>query len=418
GFFLFISTPVIARLSHWGYIDLGMTFYTTASLLALLRWREQRESLLSLSLAALSLGFALATKPSGLVGALVISLLFLMVIVKPPRKSLEMISRELALFGACAALPFIPWLAKNWLQTGNPFYPLLSHLFSSYTAVRTSAPSFAGLGIFDKRELLYSEGFWQIVGLPLRIFFFGQDDKPQFFDGVLTPVLVLFLPWAFKGKWAEEKRLLGAFALLFLLYALFLVDLRIRYILPIVPALVVLAVYGVHNVYLGIKRPALLFAALIGFSLWHTAYLWRYFRQASPVAYLSGNESRDAYLARRLPEYAALRYINENTAPTAKIYLLFIGRRAYYCEREYFHDGGDLPGYLLGAIRAAKKPDQIEQALKQKGITHLIVREDLLTEFLTQNLTPDQAAIWNLFAQDRLTLLFRDRGYAVYRLHG
>ncbi len=416
GFFLFISTPVIARLCHWGYIDLGITFYTTASLLALLRWREQRESLVWLALGALFLGFALATKPNGLVAALLISLLFLLVVAKPPRKGPAAIVRELALFGACAALPFIPWLTKNWLQTGNPFYPLLGNLFSH--RIGTSSAGFAGLGIFDKRELLYGEGVWQLVGLPLRIFFFGQDDNPQYFDGVLTPILVIFLPWAFKGKWVEEKRILGIFALLFILYALFLVDLRIRYILSIVPPLVILAVYGIHNVYLGIKRPLFLFAMLIGFFLWHGTYLWHYFREAAPIAYLSGGESRDAYLSQRLPEYAALQYINHNTAPTAKIYLLFIGRRAYYCERKYFHDSGDLPGYLLGAVRAAKKPEEIEQALKRQGITHLIVREDLLTKFLMQNLSVNQAALWNSFAQKQLALMFRDRGHAVYQLDG
>ena len=416
GFFLFISTPMIARLSHWGYIDLGITFYTTASLLALLRWREQRELLVWLALSALSLGFALATKPNGLVAALVISLLFLLVVVKPPRKRLASMARELVLFGACAALPFIPWLIKNWLQTGNPFYPLLGNLFAHHSG--TSSAGYAGLGIFNKRELLYGEGVWQLIGLPLRIFFSGQDDNPQFFDGVLTPVLILFLPWAFKGKWSEEKKILGIFALLFFLYALFLVDLRIRYILSIVPPLVILTVYGIHNVYLGIKRPVFLFAVLTGFFVWHGTYLWSYFRETAPLAYLSGNESRDAYLSRLLPEYAALQYINHNTGPAAKIYLLFIGRRAYYCDREYFHDGGDLPGYLLGAVRAAKSPEQIEQALKRKGITHLIVREDLLADFLTHNLTPAQAALWNRFAQEQLTLLFRDHGHAVYKLHG
>ncbi len=418
GFFLFISTPVIARLSHWGYIDLGLTFYTTASLLALLRWREARESLVWLALAALSLGFALATKPNGLLAALLIAFLFLLVIVKPPRKSVAIIARELALFGTAAALPFLPWLAKNWFQTGNPFYPLLGNLFSSHAGNTAASVGFSGLGIFDKRELLYGEGFWQLLGLPLRVFIFGQDDNPQFFDGVLTPVLIIFLPWAFKGKWSEEKKLLGGFVLLFLFYALVLVDLRIRYILSIVPPLVILAVYGVHNVYLGIKRPVFLFAVMIVFALWHGVYLWRYFREAEPIAYLSGNESRDAYLTQMLPEYATFRYINQNTAPAAKIYLLFIGRRAYYCEREYFHDGGDLPGYLLAVIRAAKNPEQIDQALKRQGITHLIVREDLLSKFLTQNLTPDQAVVWNQFAQSRLTLNFRDRGHAVYQLHG
>jgi len=418
GFFFFVSTPVIARLSHWGYIDLGITFYTTASLLCLLRWREERESLQWLTLAALSLGFALATKPNGLVAALLISLMFLLVIVKPPRKSAAQIGRELLVYGGLTLLPFLPWLVKNWFQTGNPFFPLLGNFFVHRGPTTTESASFGAIGILVKRELLYGENFWQIFGLPLRVFFSGQDDNPQFFDGVLTPILIILLPWAFKGKWLEDKKLLASFALLFLLYAIFLVDLRIRYILSIVPPLVMLAVYGIFNVYLRIKRPVYLFVGLAAFVAWHGSYLWRYVRATEPFGYLSGSESRDTYLERMLPEYASFKYINSATAPTAKIYLLFVGRRGYYCERDYFHDGGDLPGYLLGVIRAAKSPDQIDQALKQKQITHLMVREELLVDFLTHNLTPTQAEVWRQFAQSGLILNFRDRGHAVYQLHG
>ena len=56
--------------------------------------------------------------------------------------------------------------------------------------------------------------------------------------------------------------------------------------------------------------------------------------------------------------------------------------------------------------------------MREKNITHFIVREDLLTTFLAENLSPNQAAVWNQFAQNRLRLLFRDRGHAVYELHG
>jgi hypothetical protein len=146
--------------------------------------------------------------------------------------------------------------------------------------------------------------------------------------------------------------------------------------------------------------------------------MWQYFSAAAPLSYLSGSESRNAYLARMLPEYTSFQYINHATAASAKIYLLFVGRRAYYCERDYFHDGGDLPGYFLGAVRDAKNTDQIAQALKRKDITHLMVREDLLTRFLTNNLTPNQTSLWNEFAMTRLRLLFRDRGHAVYQLDG
>jgi hypothetical protein len=193
---------------------------------------------------------------------------------------------------------------------------------------------------------------------------------------------------------------------------------RIRYILSIVPPLVILAAYGIFNAYLRLTQPVYLLAGLLTFAGWHGIYLWHYFSTAAPLSYLSGNESRNAYLARMLPEYKSFQYINHATAASAKIYLLFVGRRAYYCERDYFHDGGDLPGYLLGAIRTAKSADQIVQALKQKQITHLMVREDLLADFLGHNLTANQVALWNHFAQTWLVFEFRDRGHAIYQLHG
>ena len=140
---------------------------------------------------------------------------------------------------------------------------------------------------------------------------------------------------------------------------MFLVDLRIRYVLVIVPPLVVLLVYGIFNVYLRIKRPVFLGAVLLFFAAWHGVLSVALFRnRGSPLPYLFGSESREAYLSRALPEYSSFRYINQQTVATAKIYLLFMGRRAYYCERDYFHDSGDLPGFLLAAIRNAKGPNK------------------------------------------------------------
>jgi hypothetical protein len=417
GFLIFVSTPAIARLSHWGYIDLGITFYTTAALLALLLWRGDRGNLRWLSLAALSTGFALATKTNGLLVAFVICLLFLLSVAKPPCKSWTRVGWQTLLFGGVAVVPYLPWLAKNWFQTGNPFFPFLTRFFAPPTVPH--GPSVGGeISIFAKRELLFGENWWQILSLPLRIFFSGQDDAPQLFDAVLTPILIILLPWAFKGKWLEDKKLLIAFAVIFLAYAVFLVDMRIRYILPIVPPLVILAVYGIFNVYLRIRRPAVLFASLILFTAWHGLYLWRYANDAEPLRYISGGQARAEYLAARLPEYSSLQYINGNTEASAKIYLLFIGRRAYYCERDYFHDGVELPGYLFAAIRKAQSAAEIAHTLKQKQITHLMIREDLLREFLAHNLTANQAALWNQFAQSRLELKFRDRGHGVYQLHG
>jgi 4-amino-4-deoxy-L-arabinose transferase-like glycosyltransferase len=416
GFFFFISTPAVLRLSHWAYIDLGITFYSTAALLCLLRWYEEREAWRWLLLAGLSLGFALATKPNGLLAALLLGLLFVLVIGRAPRVPLRRLVSDLALFAGVTLLPFTPWLMKNWHQTGNPFYPSFGNFVPARNASAIDAASFVGFGVLEKRHLLYGESIWQILGLPLRVFFSGQDDNPQYFDGVLTPVLLLFLPWAFRGKWSEEKKLIALFAFGYLALALFLIDMRIRYILPIVPPLVVLLGYGIFNMYLSIKRPGLLYATLLFFAAWHGTYLWRYVQDNRPYKYLSGSESREAFLDRALPEYPAMRYVNEEVTSTAKIYLLFLGRRAYYCERDYFHDAGELPAFLIGAIQKAKDPEDIGRVLNSRSLTHLMLREDLLIRFLTDNLTPDQGRMWNDFATTRLRLTFRERGYAVYEI--
>jgi hypothetical protein len=421
GFFFFASIPAVLRLTHWGYVDLGLTFYSTAALLCILRWREEKDAKRWLVLAAVAAGFSVAAKPNGLVAWPLLFFLFALAIASETKGGARTVISEMTAFAVLGSLPFLPWLVKNWLETGNPFFPLMNSFFASQSrsaAEATGPVSFVGVGIFAKRELLYGENWWQMAMLPLRLFFSGRDDNPQYFDGVLSPILILFLPWAFKGKWMTEKLYFISFAVLFLAYAIFLVDLRIRYILPIVPPLVVLLVYGIFNVYLRIKQPAVLFVALSAFAIFHGAYLWHYWESVSPLNYLLGRESRDDYLTRELAIYSTFQFINRKLPSSAKIYLLFAGRRAYYCERDYFHDGGELPGFLLGAVKSAKDSSQIETILGSRGITHLMVREDLLSRFLDHNLTPIEQARWRDFASRRLEPLFQDRGYSLYQLHG
>jgi hypothetical protein len=418
GFFFFISVPAVLRLNHLAYVDLGTTFYATAALFCLLRWREEKDALSWRVLAASSAGFAAATKPNGLVALLLSSCLLAFMLAREPLRGAKGIL-ALFFFAVAAALPFLPWLVKNWLETSNPFFPLLGNVFPATGGGGGGSPgTFVEIGIFARRALFYGESWWEIAALPLRVFFFGRDDDPRYFDGVLSPILILLLPWAFKGKWIEEKKLLLSFALLYFAYALFLADLRIRYILPIVPPLVALFVYAVFNIYLSIKQPAYLFACLIFFAGLHALYLWRQISDVAPLEYLTGQESRDGYLERRLPDYRVFETINRQLPPDAKIYLLFVGRRAYYCDRDYFHDGGELPGLLLSAIQTAKEPSQIGNVLKAKSITHLMIREDLLARFLRNNLNASQGILWNSFVSQHLQLRFRDRGYALYDLHG
>jgi len=414
GFLFFISTPAILRLSNLGYVDLGLTFYSTASLLCLLRWRETATSSGWLILAGLLAGFALSTKPNSFLVFFLLTCGLVFTLSKIQQKSFANVLHCIALFLCSALIAFSPWAVKNFIQTGNPFFPFFGGLFSA----GAGGIGAAGFGLFTKREVLYGESWWQIAALPFRIFISGQDDNPQYFDGVLNLILILFLPWAFKGKWVKEKRLLFSFALFYLLYAIFLADMRIRYILPIVPPLVILTVYGIHNIYMRIVNPSFLFAVIVALIAFNGVYLWRYFDKVSPVDYLLSKESRVDYLTRMLPEYPALQYINQNLPTEAKVYFLFIGRRVYYSERDYFHDACDNAWILLRIIQNAQNEDAIKLSLRNQGLSHLLAREDLLNRFLTNNLNSEQLKMWGSFTRLHLQLLFQARRYSVYLIHG
>jgi len=416
GFFFYLSTPIVLRLGSVAYVDLGLVFYSTAALLCLTLYLEESAALRWLVLAGLSAGFAIATKPNGMLAILLLAFVFALALARERGRSWHWMPSRLFLFGIFAIVAFSPWAIKNAFATGNPLFPFFPGLLGGATGGGDS--DLPGLSILETRRLLYGESWLEIALVPLRVFFTGRDDDPRNFDGVLTPVLIAFLPWAFEGKWRRDKRLFFVFSLFYFLYALFLGGMRVRYVLPIVPPLVILAIFGIHNIYARIVRPGFLYAAVAFFAVLHGVYLWNYFQVVAPVNYILGRESRTAYLERTLPDYPVFEFVNRSLPASARIYLLFMGRRAYYCERDYYHDLGDTPALLLHVLQKAKSSGEVALELGPKGITHLVVREDLLKPFLENNLKPEAARVWDAFTRDHLERLYQDGRYAVYRLHG
>jgi len=225
GWFFYISMPVVFRLSHLAYVDLGLTYYVTASLVCILFFIEDAKQSRWLVLAGVSAGFAMATGPNGLPALLFLALALGYAAACQKEIGLRRRLLPLGLLVFCALAVFSPWAAMN-------------------------------------------------AALPQKIFFAGADNPAGYFNGALNPMLILFLPWAFKGKWREEKRIFFGFALAYFLLALFFGDLRSRDLLPAVPPLVILLVYAIHNIYLRIVHPRLLFAILILLTAFNGIYLW------------------------------------------------------------------------------------------------------------------------------------------------
>jgi hypothetical protein len=432
GVLFFLSIPIIVKLSITVYVDLGLIFFSTASLLLLLKWLENGLKYRFLALSAACCGLAMGTKYNGLIAFFLLTLFvpFIHSRYAEDNKAGAVNSvRYGALFFTVAVLFFSPWMIRNYIWTGNPVYPLYDGLFNPDHSIHRHT-----IGLFTYRNAVYHEEWWQIALLPIRIFFEGQDGNPQYFDGRLNPFLLLLPLFAFyrTGKESDtirmELKVMLCFAVLFFAFGFFSSGLRVRYISPIIPPLAILSLFGLRRIVLQVKELRIRLLRDIGFAgivfvifftLWlNFSYLKDQYRYIDPFSYIRGAVSRDAYIERYRPEYPVIRYSNQNLAPRDRILFLFMGNRGYYCNREYVFDVVANRSSLHQLVRRSRKPEQILEGLESDGITHMLIRYDIFDRWVKDegNFTIREQELLAEFFERHVELLYFKWGYGVSRL--
>jgi hypothetical protein len=430
GIIFFLSIPIIIKLSITVYVDLGLIFFSTAALLLLFKWIEKGFSLKLLILSASFCGLAVGTKYNGLVT------LFLLIFFVPflylrhqqdKNPNFLQAAGYGILFLFVALLFFSPWMIRNYVWTTNPIFPLYDHWFNPQNAVNGQT-----VGLFTYRSLVYHETCWQMALLPLRVFFQGQDGNPQYFDGRLNPFL-FFLPFfAFYGIKRDpaiirnEKKIMLTFVVLFFAFAFFSSSLRIRYISPIIPPLVILSIFGVRKMVEEVRKIqpqslgkiglAVIMFALF-FSIWLNAeYFFGQYKYVDPFGYLDGTLTRNEYIDKYRLEFPTIRYINENLPEDTRILFLFMGNRGYYCNREYVFDMNNNESMLRQLVRSSKSSHKVLLGLKHMDITHLIIHNKIFEKWIKSNFSQKDQEILEDFFKKHVRLLYFKWGYGLYRL--
>ncbi len=381
GVFLFLSIPVILKLSITVYVDLGLIFFSTASLIYLIKWIENNFKLSSLIISALWCGLAIGTKYNGLIVLFILTLFVPFIYSRSMYFQTEkrtLFKSEIKaigygiLFMLIALAIFSPWMIRNYIWTHNPLFPLYNHLFNPETP-RSAGSS----GHFLIRSINFHESWQQILLIPVRIFFQGEDGNPKYFDGKLNPLL-FFLPFfAFyrqkKGSFVlTEKKILLIYSLLFFFIAFFQSDMRIRYISPIIPPLVILSVFGLHEIYLFCRERyvtvsgkicawggLVLISAMLFMNI---AYIYSQFKYVDPISYITGKISRDEYIEKYHKDYPVIQFANKNLPHNAKIFCIFTGERSYYSERDMRFD----IDMFKKIIEEADSPKEMSRCYDQK----------------------------------------------------
>ncbi len=445
GALLFLTTPIIMKLSISAYVDLGLIFFSTAAVLYLIQWADSGFTMRHLFYSAIFCGLAMGTKYNGMILLLFLTLFVPIVYIRSGAEDIKGQFRAMrlgSLYCLMALLVFSPWMIRNYIWTHNPVYPLYNHWFNPQKPQTAVVPSesdneevdgqAAGekqkWGPFRIRKIVFKESWMETATIPLRIFFQGKDDDPKFFDGKLNPFLLIFPLLAFlPGPVSSEndkqgKKLLAAFSILYLLFVFVQIDMRIRWITPIVPPLVILSVFGIHRAeWFAAQRKTesagnllrwILYAAVLLSLGMNMRYLRQQFDVLQPWGYISGSISRSDYIRKFRPEYPVIEFANRKLPPNAEIVALFIGNRIYYsdhhldCNYNRFFD----------MVKRADSAEDLYDTLTRRNVSHLLVRFDLLQEWMNTMLSEPDKNRLAMFFQRQTRLLYAKDGHGLFAL--
>ena len=425
GSLVFLSIPIIIKLSTSAMVDLGLTFFSTLALLLIIKWIDSDFDLKWLVASAVSCGLALGTKYNALIVFLLLSLMVIFLNQRYQRKGTRSLLYGI-FFIFISLLIYSPWGIKNIIQKGNPIYPLYNNYLNihhnSHSAEDDNYYSHYSLpdlkGPFGRRRLLYGENWLDIILIPFRIFFQGRDNSGQYFDGVLNPILLLFTPFAlFRHHYRRDMIILMTFSILYLLFAFSSHGMRIRYILPIIPPMTIMTTFGIKRLteIRSLRYPVpIIIIILLSYNI---PYLNKCLRKTDPVPYITGKETRDEYLLKHLPDYGIFKYINDNLPTESKIMFLFMGNRGYYCNREYIYDARYSGVTLMNQIRGSTGGDDIYHKQKKMGITHILMDKRLVLTFLGSELKgEEEIKRFQDYAKDHLQKVFIYNRFYLYKL--
>lgn len=445
---LFLTLPLIVKLSVTVYVDLGLLFFTTAALFSAVIWLEDTTRTRWLVLAAVCSGLALGTKYNALVSFLVLSLLLPFFYLfrfrrdNPHAQQLNAVKFG-ALFVAISLIVFSPWLVRNYSLTGNPIYPLAQGVFPVQAEVppspdlattaeahaRAAMQEQAGkgekpLGPLLTRRLVHEESLAYTLLIPLRIFFEGQDDNPKYFDGRLNPLLLL-LPLALlvlpnkRDLRHNDPLLFGAYTVLMIVLVFLLKDMRMRWIATIVPPLVVLATYGLRVIHRQLEKRldsagranAVTAVIVAAYFVPNLLYAHALSGKIDPVPYVTGRVDYATYVRMHRPEYAVIELANQRVAPGRRVLGLYLGGRRYY-----FSANAILVNEVFTSIaERSASGNAIADRLLELDYTHIVVHAGLFRQWLDST-DEGTASRVNAFANQRLQELLVEDGFGLYEI--
>jgi Dolichyl-phosphate-mannose-protein mannosyltransferase len=341
---VYLGNPIAAYLAGTAFVEPGLGLFAAAAVYAIRRWRGSRERAW-LILASVFAASAAATKYLGLFFVAAIAV----IVVSTPAPRARW--RDALRFAAVAAVVLVPWYGRIFLFTGNPVFPYFPTVFGSSPWEHVRYPSRVSTVL-------------SILTLPWDLTFRRETFT---WHPPVSPFYLLALPLTLVAavRDARVRRML-LFTVAYAAFARF-VSRDPRYLVPILPLASLTA--GAGFALLPMTRrflPAAVFLLLLPGGVY---VAWQIGR-LGPLPATA--QQRREFLARQLPAYPAIDYLNRTRGRDYSVYAFHAENMAYFADGKFLGDWFG-PASFAKIRASARTPEALHSRLRALGVDHLLV---------------------------------------------
>ncbi len=400
---IFLGNPLVSYLAGTGYIEPGLTLFVTGGLFAVDRWRQTGERLWLVP-AAVLLATAADVKYLGLyfLGAAGLLVMFAGVAseVGPKPRRVGERGLDVLLFGGVTLVFLAPWYLRLVLLTGNPVFPYVPQVFGPNPWQSLRDPN---------REGTLAQRLVRAVRIPWDTVFLRGS-----YGGLppMSPVYLAAIPVLIAGAIREARLRLwlavwlpvvAAFAL-----ACSWLPRDSRYFVPVLPLLSLMVVGAISATVAlaGRWRGSRLLAWVLCLGCLAPGWLYGFSWMARNGLVPLTPARREAFLARKIPAYAAVSWLNHTRGSRYTVWALHAEQATYFADGRFLGDWTGLASFGH-VLEVSPNPQALHAELRRLGADHL-----LLPTVSTVSLPfPEDAVFLSWFEP-----VHRDAGARVYIL--
>jgi len=405
---LFFTTPTFFNVATSAYIDVQLAAFLFLGFYAWSLWRERGHDGWFLLMAVFT-GAAFATKLTGVI-ALPLAFIGLLFAARE-QNDLPWLAKRTALLAALSLLFILPWWARNYVFTGNPFAPFFMHLFGGEQAINWDTER-AALLMHYLKLFGMGHGLKDFLLLPWNLTAHAADHSLRF-DGQIGIAYLLLLPLLLL---AGRSALPLAVMFFTLLVFWFMQTQQIRMLAPALAFLSLLLTMGLARLFeppaavLGRRLALGLLIVALGFNSHLILKSWL---KAAPLAYLAGRETHEAFLARQISSYPMYQAMNEKLAPSARVMFVYMQNLGFLAERRFMSDTFHEAHTLQTLLAKDASPGGLLRQFEERGITDILLN-DAYVFGKNAALKPAEGRAFRTFLEQHAKRVAAKNGYSLY----